>query len=313
MNGRGVVATDAELTVGFSVDSTPADLCTPAVTGGYLSHLNQAIRVQVADPNTSRGASTTDLACTGSTCWPIARPSGSARSRSTNCIGHAPVRWSNCCRGGRCCPNGEVQAGSTGAFAVVDQSFDPDADELTLTAAVPNFGELDWVGRPDQAVLEADGRWMYLRVWERDDDTSGPTLPLVPGGDAVHLGTTGLQVTFTGTERARRPLDHRRPSSRTRPGRAVGLHRRPRTPRSGATACPARLDPVEQRRADRARLPPSLPPADRAAGLLRHQRRRRFTQLRRRRVDPTGDRPAAARGWSGMRASWCLRRTHCDR
>ena len=196
---RGTLTTDATLTVGFADVGTPADLCTPAVDGGYLSHLNQAIRVQVTDPTHFT--------------WGFDNASALYRvelepDRRTVHFRGQPVDDAHWPRAGQVVellpwasvlPNGQLQAAGGGHLAVVDEPYDPDSDELRLTAVVPAFGELDWLGRPDQAELEADGRYVYLRVWERGEDTTGPELLLTPGGAAVPLGTTGLEVTFTGT------------------------------------------------------------------------------------------------------------------
>lgn len=203
---RGRLTTDATLTVGFVDDGTPEDLCTPAVAGGYLSHLNQAIRVQCIDAT--------------HVTWSFDNASDLYRvelqpDRTTVKFRGQPVDDAHWPRSGQVVellpwaavlPNGQLQAAELGHLAVVDVPYDPDSSELTLTAAAPAFGEDAWIGRPDQAELEADGRYVYLRVWERGEDTSAPELSFASGGAAVPLGTTGLEVSFTGT--TFRPGDH---------------------------------------------------------------------------------------------------------
>ena len=196
---RGVLRTDATLTVGFTEDTTPADLCTPAVAGGYLSHLNQAIRVQCTDA--------THAAWTFDNGSPLYRVE-LLPDRTTVHFRGQPADDAHWPRSGQVVEllpwaavlsNGQLQAAESGQLAVVDTPYDPDTDELTLTAAVPAFGEDAWIGRPDEAELEADGRYVYLRVWERGEDTSGPELAFAPGGPPIVLGTTGIEVSFTGT------------------------------------------------------------------------------------------------------------------
>ena len=47
--------TDAQLTVTFDPNTTPPDLCTPPVQGGYLGADNQAIRVEIIGPTEFTG------------------------------------------------------------------------------------------------------------------------------------------------------------------------------------------------------------------------------------------------------------------
>lgn len=196
---RGVLTTDTTVSVGFTDTGTPADLCTPAVDGGYLSHLNQAIRVQCTDSSHFT--------------WSFDNASSLYRvdllpDRQTVKFRGQPVDDAHWPRSGQVVellpwaavlPNGQLQAAASGLLAVVDEPYDPDSDLMTLDAAVGAFGDEDWLGRPDEAELEADGRYVYLRVWERGDDTTGPELSFTAGGGPVKLGTTGIEVSFAGT------------------------------------------------------------------------------------------------------------------
>ncbi len=199
VDDRGMLRTDATLTVDFTEDSTPADLCSPAVDGGYLSHENQAIRVQVTDAthvtwsfDNASPLYRVELRPDRQTVHFRGQPTDDAHwPRSGQVVELLP--WS------AVLSNGQLQAAGSGVLAVVDVPYDPDSDELVLETPVPAFGEDAYVGRPDQAELEAEGVYVYLRVWERGEDTSGPDLLFAPGGAAVPLGTTGLAVSFTGS------------------------------------------------------------------------------------------------------------------
>lgn len=198
VDARGVLTTDATLTVGFVPDSTPDDLCSPATTGGYLSHMNQAIRVQCTDAThftwgfDNAAPVYRALLVDRHTIELVTLPADDAhRPRSGQVVEFLP--WASVL------PNGQLQGAESGQLAVVDEPFDPDTNRLTLTADLPAFGEDAWLGRPDAAELEADGRYVYMRVWERGDDTSGPEVSFTAGGAAVPLGTTGLEVSFDGT------------------------------------------------------------------------------------------------------------------
>ncbi len=198
VDDRGILATDASLTVGLVDDLTPEDLCAPGTVAGYLSHMNQAIRVQAIDAthftwgfDNASAVYRVDLGADRQTVRFRNSPVDDAhRPRAGQVVEFLP--W------GSVLPNNQLQAAATGAFAVVGTSYDPDLDELVLAAPVPAFGELDWVARPDAAALEADGRYVYLRVWDRGDDASAPAIAM-GGASGVPLGTTGLSATFAGT------------------------------------------------------------------------------------------------------------------
>jgi hypothetical protein len=196
---RGMVQTDARLTVGFVPGSTPDDLCTPAVTGGYLTHLNQAIRVQCIDDahitwgfDNASSLYRVDLAADDVTVQFHNTPHDEAhRPRAGQVVELLP--WSSVLS------NGEKQAASSGVLAVVGESYDPDLDRIVLTAPVGAFGQDAWQGRDDAVDLAAGGEYVFLRVWDRGDDTSAPALGFDTLGTPVALGTTGLEVSFTGT------------------------------------------------------------------------------------------------------------------
>ena len=154
---------------------------------------------------------------------PTARRSRCRPSRRTRRTGRSPARSSRSCRGRRCCRTARRSPSVSGISRASRPRTIPDAHTLTLAAAGPRRpasarrGRRATMPRPLGATSSC-----YLRVWNRGDDTtSPPAIPFAPG-TPVTLGTTGLDVTLTGTRvRARRPLDHRRAPGDARRGGAV--------------------------------------------------------------------------------------------
>lgn len=189
---------DAQLGVTFEPGGPPGDLCTPAVAGGYLGADNQAIRVELVDAS--------HLTWGFDNAAPLYRCTigGDHVSITLQTEPKDQMHWPlagqvvEILPWGSVLPNGEKVAEVSGFLAKVSGSYDPDTRILTLAVPVPaGFGEA-WTDREDHVALGAE--FMYLRVWNRGDDTtSPPAIPFTPG-TAVTLGTTGLDVTLTGTQ-----------------------------------------------------------------------------------------------------------------
>lgn len=219
---------DARLTVGFEPGGDPDDLCTPSAAGGYLGAENQAIRVRLHDSGhftwgfnngaplyrvrlaADRKRVILDTEPRDEAHWPLA-------GQVVELIPWAAVL-----------PNGEKLAEELepGHLARVAGSYDPDGPdgpEITLADPVPaGFGE-EWSGwghDPNELLRTRHGMeapqqpYFFLRVWDRGADTTSPLA--IPIGADVPLGTTGLRVTFEGTD--------------FRPGDYWILAARPRTP-----------------------------------------------------------------------------------
>lgn len=207
------LTSDASLTVTYVPTAPPADLCSPAVAGGYLGAENQALRVQLVDAghltwghDNASPLYRARIAADGTTITLDTQPRDQAHWPTAGQVVEL-LPW------GAVLPNGEKVAEISGHLSRVASSYDPDSRQLTLQTAAPApaapagalYGE-EWRTRPDAAALEGDGAYVYLRVWNRGSDrTSPPAVPFTPG-TAVTLGTTGIAVTITGTHR--RPGDH---------------------------------------------------------------------------------------------------------
>ena len=199
---------DAKLTVGLEPGGTPKNLCSPPVAGGYLGAENQAIRVELVDA--------TSFTWGFDNAAPLYRVKVAA-DRTTITIetepkdqAHWPVSgqvveilpWS------AVLPNNEKLSELSGHLSRVQSSYDPQLRTITLQTAVPaGFGE-EWTSRTDAGTLApatAD-RHDYLRVWNRGDDLSSPPAISFAPGATLTLGSTGLNVTFTGADFV--PGDH---------------------------------------------------------------------------------------------------------
>jgi hypothetical protein len=207
------LTSDATLTVTYVPTAPPADLCSPAVAGGYLGAENQALRIQLVDAghltwghDNASPLYRARLAADGTTVTLDTQPRDQAHWPTAGQVVEL-LPW------GAVLPNGEKVAEISGHLSRVASSYDPDSRQLTLQTAAPApaapagaiYGE-EWRARPDAAALEGAGAYVYLRVWNRGSDrASAPAVPFAPG-TAVTLGTTGIAVTVTGTHR--RPGDH---------------------------------------------------------------------------------------------------------
>jgi hypothetical protein len=188
--------------VSFADTGLPEDLCTPGASGGYLGAENQAIRVQLTD--------------TGHFTWgfdnaaPLYRVTVSADGKTVHMITepkdqyHWPLAqqvieilpWS------AVLPNGEKVAEISGHLTKVEASYDPDTGNFTLINGVPAGFGAEWKSRADSDDLDdqTPPEYFYARVWNRGNDIDSPEEIPFSINTPVPLGTTGLQVTFTGTE-----------------------------------------------------------------------------------------------------------------
>jgi hypothetical protein len=199
---------DAALTVGLEAGGPPGSLCSPPIAGGYLGAENQAIRVELVDAthftwgfDNASPLYRVKIAANRTTIELETEPKDQA---------HWPVAgqvveilpWS------AVLPNNEKVAETSGHLSRVQASYDPALHTITLQTAVPaGFGE-EWTTRSDAAALApatAD-RHYYLRVWNRGDDLGSDPAILIAPNATVKLGSTGLNVTFSGTDFV--PGDH---------------------------------------------------------------------------------------------------------
>jgi len=208
------LATDTRLTVTFSEAGVAQDLCSPQAVGGYLGAENQAIRVQITEGERftwgfDNGAPLYRALVDGDTVTLLGEPRDEAHHPLAGQILQV-LPWGAVLR------NGEKLAEEIGHehFSRIAGSYDPDTRQLTLADPLPaGFGE-EWMDRSDAAKLQTSrfGQvgpqqpYVFVRIWDRGDDTtSDPAIPIV-GGTAISLGTTGLTVTFGGVDR--RPGDY---------------------------------------------------------------------------------------------------------
>lgn len=195
--------TDNKLKVTFADIGLPEDLCTPNAAGGYLGAENQAIRVQIVDDthftwgfDNSAPYYRVALAADGITVTMLTEPQDQYHWPLTNQIVEI-LPWSSVL------PNGEKIATMAGHLSKVNASYNPDTDKFTLQTSLPaGFGQ-DWKTRADKGDLDNQdpSEYFYMRIWNRGSDlTSDPAIPFA-SGTAAALGNTGLEVTFTGTDR----------------------------------------------------------------------------------------------------------------
>jgi len=198
------LATQTRLKVTFTAPTVPADLCSPAVAGGYLGAENQAIRVQMVSATTytwgydnasplyrvqlaqviKNGVAVTQVTL-------LTEPKDAV---------HWPLKgqvveilpWS------AALPNGETLAELNGLLARVTATYNPDDQTLDIDTPLPAGFGTQWTARSDKADFfdsTPQDNYYFLRVWNRGDDiTSPPAIPIATGD----LGTTGLHVSFLG-------------------------------------------------------------------------------------------------------------------
>ena len=203
------VVGDAELTVTYAPGGDTDDLCSPTAAGGYLGADNQALRVQLVGDGQSLVWGTDD----STPLYRVQVGTDSAGARRVITMLTEPYDQPHWPLAGQVVellpwaavlPNGEKVAARSGLLARVDGSYDPVTRQLTIAAAVPaGFGE-EWKARADAAALGQE--YLYMRVWNRGDDTASALAIPCPDGTPVALGSTGLNVVVDGAQRA--PGDH---------------------------------------------------------------------------------------------------------
>ena len=215
LNSDYELVPDSRLTVEPDGTAGTDDLCTPPVNGGYLGAENQAIRVQITGNNQftwgfDNGAPLYRVKL-------VADNTGSLQRIHMLTVpkdqAHYPLEgqvvellpWS------ALLSNGQKNAELSGFLAKVDGGYNPDTQELHITAAPGNdtgtppmaFGQR-WSARSDAAQINNEDPpedvYFYMRVWNRGADTESPANINFVAGTPVALAKTGLQVTFTGTQ-----------------------------------------------------------------------------------------------------------------
>jgi hypothetical protein len=196
---------DTKLTVTYTEAGIDDDLCEPPLTGGYLGAENQAIRVQLVDK--THFAWGLDMAA------PLYRVSLSADrikltmitqprdDYSTPQVGQVIelLPWSVALS------NGEKTAAHSGhltRISAVDLNDETAGGGITITleTAVPTAGFDDWQNRPDAGELADPEVYYFMHIWNRGADIGSDPAITFAFGTPVTLGTTGIQVTFTGTD-----------------------------------------------------------------------------------------------------------------
>ncbi len=198
---------DTRMTVTYTTDGVDDDLCDPPRAGGYLGAENQAIRVQLVNSDTFTWGF--------NNASPAYRVSLSADRTRVTLITPPRDEYSLPVVGqvieilpwGAILPNGEKTAGLSGHLTRIT-AVDPSdvtqngAVTVTLANAVPNSGFEDWRDRADAALMGQNGVYYFMHIWDRGSDVgSAPKIPFMVG-TPVTLGTTGIQVTFTGNDAA---------------------------------------------------------------------------------------------------------------
>ncbi len=206
------LATPARLKVTFTAPALPADLCSPAVAGGYLGAENQAIRVQMVTATTytwgydnASPLYRAQVAQVMKNGVPVTQVKLLTEPKDA---AHWPLKgqvveilpWS------AALPNGETLAELSGMLARVTVTYNPDEQLLEIDTPLPSGFGAQWNTRSDKADFfdsKAHDDYLFLRVWNRGDDIASPPAIPITTGD---LGDTGLHVTFIGTPL--RPCDN---------------------------------------------------------------------------------------------------------
>jgi hypothetical protein len=215
LNDEAELVPDARLKVEPDGTTGTPDLCSPPVAGGYLGAENQAIRVQLVSANEFTWGF--DNAAPLYRVQLATNPSTGLRTEIVMLTepadqAHWPLSgqvvellpWS------AALVNNQKLAEMHGHLAKVTGSYNPNTKTFSIDIAPPQsvgspahpFGE-HWrerndPGISDSTILDDEGDFFYLRVWNRGSDLASPArIPLSP---VPSLGNTGLQVTFTGTQ-----------------------------------------------------------------------------------------------------------------
>ncbi|MEO6671557.1 MAG: DUF6519 domain-containing protein [Ferruginibacter sp.] len=206
INKEDELIPDTSLKISFTDSGDTDDLCTPAVTGGYLGAENQALRVQVThfDHVANTGHYTwgfdnaapfyrVTVSADGTTCTMITEPKDQYHWPLAGQVVEL-IPWS------AVLPNNEKIAEHNGFFSKVAISYNPDSNQFELNTALPAGFGAQWLNRADAAALRERSAFFYMRVWNRGTDVISPAEIPITAAIPSRLGNTGLQVTFTGND-----------------------------------------------------------------------------------------------------------------
>lgn len=194
------LSSDVKLHADFVDSGNSGDLCKPSSIGGYLGAENQTIRVQLRDNQTftwgfdnaaplyrvqldaSRTKCTLETPPKDQYHWPQAGQTVEI------------LAWSAALE------NGEKIAEHEGFLTQVTAGYNSNTGEISLADAVPTDGFDNWENRADAGEVGAGDTHFYMRVWNRGADQDSPAAIPCDVGNAVDLGFTGIQITFSGTQ-----------------------------------------------------------------------------------------------------------------
>ena len=214
MSGKYALVSDALLTLDYEEGGDAENLCLPSVLAGYLGAENQAIRVQLTDPDHftwcyDNGAPLYRVKIKDqSTLILLTEPKDQAHWPQAGQIVEI-LPWSAVLE------NGEKLAEEliSGHFSRINDSYNPDSGEISLTTSISTDFGAAWEDRDDADDLrttrfgseDLEDIYYFMRVWDRGADrTSEPQIAVTAGPQV--LGTTGLNITINGNHRL--PGDH---------------------------------------------------------------------------------------------------------
>lgn len=197
----GALHSGATVTVGFNPAGVAQDLCSPALTPGFLGARNECYRVMVSRAgryvwgrDDAAPVYRVKVAADGSGALRkivfLDRPRDEhVRPRVDQTV--ELLRWD------QLLPNGQKTAEPVGTFFKVASGYSDGA--ITLTAAV-GTPLVDWLNGLPASVEAAedpasDKRYFYLRLWSGGGRNNQPDNAFADGD----LTGTGLDLTFTGT------------------------------------------------------------------------------------------------------------------
>ncbi|WMS87818.1 DUF6519 domain-containing protein [Pleionea litopenaei] len=191
---------DAQLNVGFVDSGVGDDLCRPTAAGGYLGAENQAIRVQLVDES--------HLTWGFDNAAPLYRVEVDVDRRTLRLMTPPKdqMQWPSAdqvveilpwCA---VLPNNQKLAEHSGHLTRVSTSYNPDTGAIEIADAIPEDGFDEWEQRLDSDELSENGRYYFLRVWNRGSDReSSESIEFSPNVP-VALGNTGVEITLSGTQ-----------------------------------------------------------------------------------------------------------------
>jgi hypothetical protein len=200
VDDTGALRSDATLTVGFNPADVDQDLCSPALTPGFLGARNECYRVMVSRPgryvwgrDDAAPVYRVKLEQVGGQLRKISfidQPRDEhVRPRAGQTI--ELLRWD------QLLPNRQKTAETIGTFHTVATGY---ADKAITLAANVDAALANWLAGLPAAVIgdedPADARrYFYLRVWSGGGRNNQPDNALADGD----LAGTGLRLAFAGT------------------------------------------------------------------------------------------------------------------